>query len=159
MLPRLAAAKQRRSIKTVVPPVYLALHVSRCRADEEPPAPPGFDCYIVTAGIATPREFGLSKSPYRPYTPNPEQIALMPAISGNTINGMGESRFRKASPVYWHDPETLHHGELQNWFTPSMRMTKRSGKPERFVPRSWKSSFHQSPANRCNNPPKNGPVL
>jgi len=58
----------------------------------------------------------MVKSPYRPYTPNPEQIALMPAISGNTINGMGESEFRRASPVYWHDPDTLHHGDLQNWF-------------------------------------------
>jgi hypothetical protein len=58
----------------------------------------------------------MAKSPYRPYTPNPDQIALMPEISGNTINGVGESDFRRASPVYWHDPDTLHHGDLQNWF-------------------------------------------
>jgi len=58
----------------------------------------------------------MAKSPYRPFTPKPEQLALMPAISGNTINGMDESKFRRATPVYWHDPTTLHHGELQNWF-------------------------------------------
>ena len=58
----------------------------------------------------------MAKSPYRPYTPNPEQIALMPSISGNTINGLGESDFRRPTPVYWHDPETLAHGELQKWF-------------------------------------------
>ena len=43
-------------------------------------------------------------------------MALMPATSGNAINGMGETAFRQASPVYWHDPETLPHGELQKWF-------------------------------------------
>jgi len=58
----------------------------------------------------------VAKSPYRPYTPNPEQIALMPSTSGNTVNGMGETNFRRASPVYWHDPDTLVHGELQKWF-------------------------------------------
>lgn len=58
----------------------------------------------------------MAKSPYRPYTPNPEQIALMPSVSGNTVNGVGEAAFRRASPVYWHDPDTLHHGELQKWF-------------------------------------------
>lgn len=58
----------------------------------------------------------MAKSPYRPYTPNPEQIALVPAVSGNTINGVGETEFRRASPVYWRDPDTLKHGELQKWF-------------------------------------------
>jgi epoxyqueuosine reductase len=58
----------------------------------------------------------MAKSPYRPFTPKPEQLALMPSLSGNDINGMGESAFRRAEPVYWHDPETLHHGELQKWF-------------------------------------------
>ncbi len=58
----------------------------------------------------------MAKSPYRPFTPKPEQVALMPSISGNTINGMAESQPRRATPVYWHDPESLHHGELQKWF-------------------------------------------
>jgi ferredoxin len=58
----------------------------------------------------------MAKSPYRPYTPNPEQIALMPSISGNEVNGVGEPDFRRASPIYWHDPDSLRHGELQKWF-------------------------------------------
>ncbi len=58
----------------------------------------------------------MAKSPYRPFTPSPEQVALMPAISGNTVNGMGETEFRQASPVYGHGPETVEHGELQKWF-------------------------------------------
>ena len=58
----------------------------------------------------------MAKSPYRPFIPKPEQLALMPATSGNTINGMGETEFRQASRVYWHDPDTIEHGELQKWF-------------------------------------------
>jgi len=58
----------------------------------------------------------VAKSPYRPFEPNPDQLALMPSVSGNTINGMGESTFRRAEPIYWHDPTTLRHGELQKWF-------------------------------------------
>ncbi|HLF31112.1 MAG TPA: 4Fe-4S dicluster domain-containing protein [Xanthomonadales bacterium] len=58
----------------------------------------------------------MAKSPYRPYTPNPEQLALVPAVSGNTINGLGETEFRRARRVYWHDPDTLAHGEMQKWF-------------------------------------------
>jgi ferredoxin len=58
----------------------------------------------------------MAKSPYRPYTPNPEQLALMPEVSGNTINGLGETELRRPRHVYWHDPETLHHGEMQKWF-------------------------------------------
>ena len=56
------------------------------------------------------------KSPYRPYTPSAEQLALHPEISGNTINGLGEKDLRRADPLYWHDPDTLAHGELQKWF-------------------------------------------
>lgn len=40
----------------------------------------------------------------------------MPDISGNTINGLGETAFRRPSRLYWHDPSTIAHGELQNWF-------------------------------------------
>ena len=58
----------------------------------------------------------MGTSPYRPYKPNSEQIALLPSLSGNTINGLGETEFRRAEPIYWHDPETLHHGALQKWF-------------------------------------------
>lgn len=43
-------------------------------------------------------------------------MALWPEISGNTINGLGEAAKRRASLVYWHDPETLAFGRLQKWF-------------------------------------------
>jgi epoxyqueuosine reductase len=58
----------------------------------------------------------MAKSPYKPYTPNPEQLDLMPETSGNSINGLGETTFRRPTRVYWHDPEKIPHGKLQNWF-------------------------------------------
>ena len=41
----------------------------------------------------------------------------MPAISGNTINGLGEKQARQASPFFWHPPEKQTHGELQKLVT------------------------------------------
>ena len=58
----------------------------------------------------------MAKTRYRPFTPKAEQTALMPEISGNEINGVGEPRHRRATPIYWHDPDTLAHGALQKWF-------------------------------------------
>ena len=58
----------------------------------------------------------MAKSPYRPHLPNPGQLECVPDISGNTVNGLGESEFRRARPVYWRDPDTIAHGELQKWF-------------------------------------------
>lgn len=54
---------------------------------------------------------------YRPFVPNPEQIALMPEVSGNSINGLGENVFRRPSYVYWgNKPDDILHGNLQKWF-------------------------------------------
>lgn len=58
----------------------------------------------------------MASSPYKPFVPRPEQTALFPPVSGNEINGLGESEPRLATPIYWHDPEKLAHGALQNWF-------------------------------------------
>ncbi|MEJ8566177.1 4Fe-4S dicluster domain-containing protein [Elongatibacter sediminis] len=58
----------------------------------------------------------MPKSPYRPHVPHPDQVACIPDVSGNTINGLGETEFRRARPVYWRDPDTIPHGELQKWF-------------------------------------------
>jgi len=58
----------------------------------------------------------VPKSAYKPFNPNPELLALAPQISGNTINGLGETEFRRATRVYWHDPDTIPHGEMQKWF-------------------------------------------
>ena len=58
----------------------------------------------------------MARSRYKPFTPKPEQLALVPKVSGNSINGRGESESRRARRVYWHDPDKLDHGELQKWF-------------------------------------------
>lgn len=58
----------------------------------------------------------MAKSPYRPFQPKAEQVALLPRVSGNTINGVGEATRRQASPIYWHAPDSLAFGPLQNWF-------------------------------------------
>jgi len=50
------------------------------------------------------------------WQPSDEQIALFPAISGNTVNGLGERDPRRAKIVYWDSPEGLPHGELQAYF-------------------------------------------
>lgn len=50
------------------------------------------------------------------WLPSSEQMALWPSISGNTINGVGETAVRRPSPVYWHAPEATPHGPLQLWF-------------------------------------------
>ena len=50
------------------------------------------------------------------WRPDPEQIALRPDISGNTVNGLGETDIRRPTPVYWQDPETIAHGAMQEWF-------------------------------------------
>ena len=51
------------------------------------------------------------------FTPKPEQMALCPDISGNTINGLDEDLPRPPRVVYWApDPDTIAHGEMQRWF-------------------------------------------
>ncbi len=49
------------------------------------------------------------------YQPNPEQLALLPDVSGNVINGLGEAATRRPTPIYWHRPDRLAHGALQQW--------------------------------------------
>ena len=50
------------------------------------------------------------------FVPNPEQAALWPVISGNTINGVGEPEVRPPSRIMWHDSNTIPHGKVQDWF-------------------------------------------
>ncbi|NNM01289.1 MAG: 4Fe-4S dicluster domain-containing protein [Gammaproteobacteria bacterium] len=50
------------------------------------------------------------------YQPGADQLALFPAVSGNAINGLGDSARRRPRPVYWFDPETIAHGALQKYF-------------------------------------------
>jgi epoxyqueuosine reductase QueG len=46
------------------------------------------------------------------YQPKPETLALL-KVSGNPINGLGETAPRKASPFFWHPPDQHPYGELQ----------------------------------------------
>jgi Pyruvate/2-oxoacid:ferredoxin oxidoreductase delta subunit len=56
-------------------------------------------------------------SPYRPFIPDPAQMALAPPVSGNAINGLGERAARPARMVYWApDPDAIAHGAMQRWF-------------------------------------------
>jgi epoxyqueuosine reductase len=48
----------------------------------------------------------------RPYTPDPKTLSLL-RVSGNPINGVGETTVRKASPFFWHPPEQHPYGDLQ----------------------------------------------
>lgn len=50
------------------------------------------------------------------YRPSREQLALFPEISGNIVNGLGDGRLRRPTPLYWFDPETIPHGKLQKYF-------------------------------------------
>jgi ferredoxin len=50
------------------------------------------------------------------FSPRPDMLATLPAVKGNHINGQGEARKRRASPILWHDPEILEFGDLQKWF-------------------------------------------
>ena len=54
---------------------------------------------------------------FRPFHPDPAQMALVPEESGNAINGLGESDPRQPRMVYWApNPEDIPHGKLQRWF-------------------------------------------
>lgn len=50
------------------------------------------------------------------FKPQASQMALWPSISGNTINGVGETTPSRPRPVYWHPPQLIAHGPLQRWF-------------------------------------------
>jgi ferredoxin len=46
------------------------------------------------------------------YQPRPETAALL-KVSGNPINGLGETHPRRPSPFFWHPPDLHPYGELQ----------------------------------------------
>jgi ferredoxin len=57
------------------------------------------------------------RNPRRPkrgsYTPQAETLSLL-KVSGNAINGLGESTPRQASPFFWHPPDQHPYEGLQN---------------------------------------------
>src|ERR1700734_2405503 len=46
------------------------------------------------------------------YSPKPETLALL-RVSGNPINGLGETAPRRPSPFFWHPPDQHPWGDLQ----------------------------------------------
>jgi ferredoxin len=57
------------------------------------------------------------RNPHRPFSPDPEMLARRPQISGNAINGLGETRPRRPEKVFWApDPDDIPWGEVQRWF-------------------------------------------
>lgn len=56
-------------------------------------------------------------NPYRPFIPNSEMVALLPTVTGNTINGLGETEPRRPELVFWApNPDDIAFGEVQKWF-------------------------------------------
>lgn len=39
----------------------------------------------------------------------------MPPVSGNAVNGLGETEPRRASPFFWHEPRYHQFGEMQGY--------------------------------------------
>jgi epoxyqueuosine reductase len=74
------------------------------------------------------------------WKPNPELLALMPDVSGNTINGLGETEPRQPRPVYWApDPADIPHGAAQLWFYmqndhPALNESRAERRVEEAVP-------------------------
>ncbi|MGY8795086.1 MAG: 4Fe-4S dicluster domain-containing protein [Woeseiales bacterium] len=59
----------------------------------------------------------MPKKQRKSFDPSPEQQALLPDVSGNSLNGVGEKSVRRPTPVYWHKPDTIPHGSAQAWMT------------------------------------------
>lgn len=51
------------------------------------------------------------------YKPMQRFIDRFPETSGNTVNGLGETAVRRASPFFWHPPDRQTHGDLQKEVT------------------------------------------
>jgi epoxyqueuosine reductase len=66
-----------------------------------------------------------------PYSPKPETLALL-KVSGNPINGLGETVTRRPSPFFWLPPDQHLYGELQ--IAARRSMTKCPGYEEAFAP-------------------------
>lgn len=55
-----------------------------------------------------PRKKEVWKAPVRALEP-------MPEVSGNTVNGLGETVPRRPSPFFWHEPRYHAFGEMQGY--------------------------------------------
>jgi epoxyqueuosine reductase len=72
---------------------------------------------------------GPERPKRKPYSPKPETLALL-KVSGNPINGLGETEPRRPSPFFWHPPDQHPYGELQ--IVARQNSRKCPGAPEAF---------------------------
>lgn len=80
-------------------------------------------------------------NPHRPFVPEPEQMARAPNVSGNAINGLGESDFRRPEMVYWApNPDDIPHGRMQRWF-----YTVNADDPRLTGTRAWRKKILDAP--------------
>jgi len=49
------------------------------------------------------------------WEPPARALAPMPDVSGNTVNGRGETGFRRPSPFFWPDPKYPRFGDMQGY--------------------------------------------
>ena len=52
--------------------------------------------------------------PHDDYAPLPKFLDAFPGVSGNTVNGLGETKPRLASPFFWHPHSKQAFGALQD---------------------------------------------
>ncbi len=45
----------------------------------------------------------------------PQAFQPMPEISGNSVNGLGETESRRTSPFFWHEPKYHAFGDMQGY--------------------------------------------
>jgi epoxyqueuosine reductase len=87
----------------------------------------------MTPAELTPGPAQNQVNPRRPkrggYRAKPETLALL-KVSGNPINGLGETTPRRPSPFFWHPPDQHPYGELQIVARKSSRNCP--GSPEAF---------------------------
>ena len=50
------------------------------------------------------------------FIPSEEQMALWPDVSGNDLNGLGETKIRRPSPIYWQTPDLTPFGPWMQFF-------------------------------------------
>ncbi len=80
-------------------------------------------------------------NPFRPFTPDAEQMARKPDISGNDINGFGEAAPRRPKMVYWApNPDDIPHGPMQRWF-----YTVNAKDPRLTETRAWRQKILAAP--------------
>ena len=59
----------------------------------------------------------MARSDRPVYQATAEQLALFPDVSGNTLNGQGETEVRPPTPIFWHyGNDDLPHKALQDYY-------------------------------------------